>query len=166
MMGPDLYYRLLCANGERTAQQSPILSAFAFIPLAFCHQLCRCGCQSLISGDIYRRSLSSSNNQCRFPGFKRADPCCFSCSAYVLNGYLPAQSVILTEDIVKRVYPVLDERKTVLLARVSLVGLGLAAFGLALVLKGVISSLLFTYTIFTCGLAVPVIAGFYKKSYR
>jgi len=29
-------------------------------------------------------------------------------------------------------------------------------------LKGVISSLLFAYTIFTCGLVVPVIAGFYK----
>jgi len=34
---------------------------------------------------------------------------------------------------------------------------------LALVLKGVISSLLFAYTIFTCGLVVPVVAGFYKE---
>jgi hypothetical protein len=32
-----------------------------------------------------------------------------------------------------------------------------------MVLKGVISSLLFAYTLFTCGLVVPVIAGFYKK---
>ena len=32
-----------------------------------------------------------------------------------------------------------------------------------MVLKGVISSLLFAYTVFTCGLVVPVIAGFYKE---
>jgi SSS family solute:Na+ symporter len=31
-----------------------------------------------------------------------------------------------------------------------------------MILKGVISSLLFAYTIFACGLVVPVIAGFYK----
>jgi SSS family solute:Na+ symporter len=33
-------------------------------------------------------------------------------------------------------------------------------------LKGVISSLLFAYTIFTCGLVVPVIAGFYKEKLK
>jgi solute:Na+ symporter, SSS family len=41
--------------------------------------------------------------------------------------------------------------------------LGLLALGLAMILKGVISSLLFAYTVFTCGLVVPVIAGFYKN---
>jgi hypothetical protein len=33
-------------------------------------------------------------------------------------------------------------------------------------LKGVISSLLFAYTIFTCGLVVPVIAGFYGEKLK
>ena len=33
-------------------------------------------------------------------------------------------------------------------------------------MKGVISSLLFAYTIFTCGLVVPVIAGFYKEKLK
>jgi len=41
--------------------------------------------------------------------------------------------------------------------------LGLMALGLAIVLKRVISSLLFAYTVFTCGLVIPVIAGFYKE---
>jgi len=79
---------------------------------------------------------------------------------------LLTQSVILTEDIVKRVHPALDERKTVLLTRLSLIGLGLVALGLALALEGVISSLLFAYTIFTCGLVVPVVAGFYKEKLK
>jgi len=35
-----------------------------------------------------------------------------------------------------------------------------------MVLKGVISSLVFAYTIFTCGLVVPVIAGLYKEELK
>jgi Na+/proline symporter len=76
---------------------------------------------------------------------------------------LLSQSVILTEDVFKRFRPSIDERRIVLLTRVSLVGLGLLALAVASALKGVIASLLFAYTIFTCGLVVPVIAGFYQE---
>jgi SSS family solute:Na+ symporter len=79
---------------------------------------------------------------------------------------LLSQSVILTEDIIKRFHPSLDEKKTILLTRSSILALGLMALGLALALKSVISSLLFAYTIFTCGLVVPVIAGFYKSKLK
>ena len=41
--------------------------------------------------------------------------------------------------------------------------LGLLALGLAMVLKVVISSLVSAYTIFTCCLVVPVIAGFHRE---
>jgi SSS family solute:Na+ symporter len=44
--------------------------------------------------------------------------------------------------------------------------LGLVALGLAIALEGVISSLLFAYTIFTCGLVIPVIAGFYRDKLK
>jgi len=40
------------------------------------------------------------------------------------------------------------------------------ALGLALTLKTVYESLLFAYTVFTCGLVVPVIAGFYKDKLK
>jgi len=53
-----------------------------------------------------------------------------------------------------------------LLTRLNIIVLGLLALGLAMVLKGVITSLLFAYTIFTCGLVVPVIAGFYKEKLK
>jgi Na+/proline symporter len=79
---------------------------------------------------------------------------------------LLSQSVILTEDVFKRFRPSIDERRIVLLTRVSLVGLGLLALAVALASKRVIASLLFAYTIFTCGLVVPVIAGFYKERLR
>jgi SSS family solute:Na+ symporter len=63
----------------------------------------------------------------------------------------------------KRFRPSLSEKRTISLTRLNVVILGLLSLGLALILNGVISSLLFAYAIFTCGLVVPVIAGFYKE---
>ena len=167
IVGPDMYSRLFCAKGEKTAQQSAILAAFLFIPLAFAITLIGMSAKVLyphiMPGDAFPQVISGVLS----PGFSglviaaviaalmsSADTCLLS------------QSVILTEDIIKRVYPVLDERKTVLLTRLSLIGLGFVALGLALTLKTVYESLLFAYTVFTCGLVVPVIAGFYKDKLR
>ena len=47
-----------------------------------------------------------------------------------------------------------------------LIVLGVGALVLALVLRGVINALLFAYTIYTAGLILPVIAGFYKDKLK
>jgi len=167
VVGPDMYSRLFCAKGEKTAQQSAILSAFLFIPLAFAIIFIGMGAKVLYPEISAEGAFPQVIASVLSPGLSglilaalvaalmsSADTCLLS------------QSVILTEDIIKRVYPTLDERKTVLLTRLSLIGLGLVALGLALALKGVISSLLFAYTIFTCGLVVPVIAGFYREKLK
>jgi SSS family solute:Na+ symporter len=163
VVGPDMYTRLFCAKGEKTAQQSAILSAFLFVPLAFAVIFIG------MSAKVLYPEISAEG------AFPQVITSVFS---PVLGGLILAalvaalmssadtcllsQSVILTEDIVKRAHPALEEGKTVLLTRLSLIGLGLVALGLALALKGVISSLLFAYTVFTCGLVVPVVAGFFK----
>jgi len=164
VVGPDMYSRLFCAKGEKTAQQSAILSAFLFIPLAFAIIFIGMGAKVLYPEIAAEGAFPQVIASVPSPGLSglllaalvaalmsSADTCLLS------------QSVILTEDIIKRVHPALDERKTILLTRLSLVGLGLVALGLALALEGVISSLLFAYTVFTCGLVVPVVAGFYKE---
>ena len=167
VVGPDIYSRLFCAKGEKIAQQSALLSAFLFIPLAFAITLIGMSAKVLypqiMPDDAFPQVISGVLS----PGLSglviaaviaalmsSADTCLLS------------QSVILTEDIIKRVHPALDERKTVLLTRLSLIGLGLVALGLALTLKTVYESLLFAYTVFTCGLVVPVIAGFYKDKLK
>jgi SSS family solute:Na+ symporter len=163
VVGPDMYTRLFCAKGEKTAQQSAIFTALLFIPLAFAITFIGMSAKVLYPEISAEGAFPQVITSVLSPGLgglilaalvaalmSSADTCLLS------------QSVILTEDIVKRAHPALDEGKTVLLTRLSLIGLGLAALGLALTLKGVISSLLFAYTVFTCGLVVPVIAGFYK----
>jgi SSS family solute:Na+ symporter len=164
VVGPDMYSRLFCAKGEKTAQRSAILSAFLFIPLAFAIIFIGMSAKVLYPEIAAEGAFPQVIATVLSPGLSglilaalvaalmsSADTCLLS------------QSVILTEDIVKRVNPALDEKKTVLVTRLSIIGLGLVALGLALALEGVISSLLFAYTIFTCGLVVPVVAGFYKE---
>ena len=163
VVGPDIYTRLFCAKEEKTAQRSAILSAFLFVPLAFAVVFIGMGAKVLYPAISAEQAFPQVITGMLSPGLSglilaalvaalmsSADTCLLS------------QSVILTEDIFKRFYPSLDERKTILLTRLSLITLGLIALGLAIALKGVISSLVFAYTIFTCGLVVPVIAGFYK----
>jgi len=167
VVGPDMYSRLFCAKGEKTAQQSAFLSAFLFIPLAFAVIFVGMAAKVLYPEIAAEGAFPRVITSALSPGLgglilaalvaalmSSADTCLLS------------QSIILTEDIVKRVHPALDERKTILVTRLSLIGLGLVALGLALALKGVISSLLFAYTVFTCGLVVPVIAGFYREKLR
>jgi SSS family solute:Na+ symporter len=55
-----------------------------------------------------------------------------------------------------------SETRSFILSRWGVLVIGIASLGLALMLKGVISALLFAYTIYTCGVILPVIAGFYK----
>jgi SSS family solute:Na+ symporter len=167
VVGPDMYSRLFCAKGEKTAQQSAILAALLFIPLAFAITLIGMSAKVLYPQIMPEDAFPQVISGVLSPGLSglviaaviaalmsSADTCLLS------------QSVILTEDIVKRVYPALDERKTVLLTRLSLIGLGLVALGLALTLETVYKSLRFAYTVFTCGLVVPVIAGFYKEKLK
>jgi SSS family solute:Na+ symporter len=45
----------------------------------------------------------------------------------------------------------------------AIVLLGICALTVALMLKGVISALLFAYTIYTSGVILPVLAGFFKN---
>ncbi len=164
VVGPDVYTRLFCSRDERAAQNSTLLAASLFLPLAFAIVIIGMGAKALYPWISAEEAFPQVIKEAASPllgGFiivallaalmSSADTCLLS------------QSIILTEDIFKRFQPSLDDGKTVWLARINIIVLGLMALGLALVLKGVITSLLFAYTIFSCGLAVPVIAGFFRE---
>jgi SSS family solute:Na+ symporter len=167
VVGPDMYTRLFCAKNERTAQRAPFISAISFVPLAFAIVLIGMGARVLypqISPEQAFPQVISGVLSPWLGGLVLAALVAALMSS--ADTCLLSQSVILTQDIIKRFYPSLSERKTILLTRFSIIVLGLLALGLAMTLKGVISSLLFAYTIFTCGLVVPVIAGFYKEKLK
>ena len=167
VVGPDMYTRLFCARDEKTAQRATSLSAFSFVPLAFAIILIGMGARVLYPQISPEQALPQVISVVLSPWLgglvlaalvaalmSSADTCLLS------------QGVILTQDVIKQFHPELSEKKTILLTRLNIIILGLLALGLAMILKGVISSLLFAYTIFTCGLVVPVIAGFYKEKLK
>jgi SSS family solute:Na+ symporter len=164
VVGPDMYTRLFCAKNEKTAQRATFLSAISFVPLAFAVVLIG------MSAKVLYPEITPEQ---AFPKVMSAIPSPIL-SGLILTALVVAplsscllnQGVILTQDIIKRFHPLLSEKKTILLTRLNIIILGLLALGLAMTLKGVISSLLFAYTIFTCGLVVPVIAGFYKEKLK
>jgi SSS family solute:Na+ symporter len=164
VVGPDMYTRLFCAKDEKTAQKAAFLSASAFAPLAFAIVLIGMGARLLhpqISPEQAIPQVLSGVLPPWMGGLVLAALVAALMSS--ADTCLLSQGVILTQDIIKRFTPSLNEKRILLLTRLNVIVLGLLALGLAMVLKGVISSLLFAYTIFTCGLVVPVIAGFYKK---
>jgi len=167
VVGPDMYTRLFCAKDEETAQKAPFLSASVFVPLAFAIVLIGMGARVLYPHISPEQAFPQVIMEMLSPWMgglvlaalvaalmSSADTCLLS------------QGVILTQNIIKRFIPSLSEKRTILLTRLNIIVLGLLALGLAMILKGVISSLLFAYTIFTCGLVVPVIAGFYKEKLK
>jgi len=163
VVGPDIYTRLFSAKEEGTAQKAAFLSAFLFIPVAFAITLigmsAKVLCPQILPEQAFPQVISTVLSPALGGVVLAALVAALMSSA---DTCLLSQGVILTQDIVKRFHPGLDEKKTILLTRLNIIVLGFLALGLAISLKGVISSLLFAYTIFTCGLVVPVIAGFYK----
>ncbi|MEA3442143.1 MAG: sodium:solute symporter family protein [Chloroflexota bacterium] len=163
VVGPDIYTRLFSAKEEGTAQKAAFLSAFLFIPVAFAITLigmsAKVLCPQILPEQAFPQVISTVLSPALGGVVLAALVAALMSSA---DTCLLSQGVILTQDIVKRFHPGLDEKKTILLTRLNVIILGFLALGLAISLKGVISSLLFAYTIFTCGLVVPVIAGFYK----
>jgi SSS family solute:Na+ symporter len=162
VVGPDMYTRLFCAREGNTAQRSVLVTSLLVLLFAFIIALIGMSARVLTPDipaeqafpQMIREALPSGVGVLVLVALvaalmSSADTCLLS------------QSVILTEDVIKRFRPI-DERRILLLARLSIVVLGLVAAGLAITLKGVISALLFAYTIFTCGLVAPVVAGFYK----
>jgi SSS family solute:Na+ symporter len=167
VVGPDMYTRLFCARNEKTAQRATFLSALSFIPLAFAIVLIGMGAKVLypqISPEQAFPQVISGVLSPWLGGLVIAALVAALMSS--ADTCLLSQGVILTQDIIKRFLPSLGEKKTIWLTRLNIIILGLLALGLAMVLQGVISSLMFAYSIFTCGLVVPVIAGFYKKKLK
>jgi SSS family solute:Na+ symporter len=167
VVGPDMYTRLFCAKNERTAQRATFLSALCFVPLAFAVVLIGMGARVVypqISPEQAFPQVISGVLSPWLGGLILAALVAALMSS--ADTCLLSQGVILTQDIIKRFLPSLGEKKTIWLTRLNIIILGSLALGLAMVLQGVISSLMFAYTIFTCGLVVPVIAGFYREKLK
>ena len=70
---------------------------------------------------------------------------------------------ILTLDIYRKAKPKSSERALMAISRLGVLLIGFSALILAISLPNIIKTLLIVYTVFTNGMLIPVIAGFYHK---
>jgi solute:Na+ symporter, SSS family len=166
VVGPDMYARLFCAKDGQTAKVSTLWAALLLIPFAFCITLIGMGAFVLfpqISPEQAFPAIITGVLPSLVAGIVLAALVSAVMSSAVAT--LWSASTILSVNILgssREESKSTRETKSLVLSRWVLLILGLASLGLALMLNGVISALLFAYTIYTCGVILPVIAGFYK----
>jgi len=167
VVGPDMYSRIFCAKDSKTAKVSVFWTALLIIPLAFCITLIGMGASALFPQISPEQAFPTVIKEILSPllgGIVLA--ALLSAVMSSADTCLLSASTILVMDVIRSFKPALSQRQILSLSRWGIVALGLGSLVLALTLKGVINALLFAYTIYTCGLILPVIAGFYKDKLR
>ena len=164
VVGPDMYSRLFCAKDDRTARASTFWTALFIIPVAFAITLIGMGASALFPEIAPEQALPMVIKEVFSPllgGIVLAALLCAVMSS--ADTTLLSASTILMVDIVGWFRPSVNQSKVIPHSRWVIVLLGICSLIVALTLKGVISALLFAYTIYTCGVILPVIAGFFKN---
>jgi SSS family solute:Na+ symporter len=168
VVGPDIYSRLFCARDEKAARTSAFSAALVAVPLAFIVVLIGMGAKALFPGISPSDQVFPTLIQQLLP---------VGVSGLVVAALLAAlmssadtviltTSTILCVDVGGKVFPRIDERRRLLMAKLGVIVIGVLALLVAMQMKGIISTLLYSYTIFTSGIVIPVIAGFYKDKLR
>jgi SSS family solute:Na+ symporter len=168
VVGPDIYSRLFCARNEGVARSSTAITALIMIPLAFSITLIGMSAKAIAPG------ISAEG---AFPMVIR-DVLPMGVNALVIAGLLSAvmssadtclltTSTIISSDIIKPwTRGGIADGHLLFISRAFIVLIGLLSLGIALELKEVIRALLLGYTIYSSGLVLPVICGFFGKRLR
>jgi solute:Na+ symporter, SSS family len=165
LVGPDMYSRILSARSPSTAKRATFLSALVMVPLAFVITMIGVSARAIFPG------ISAEN---AFP-YVVMHVLPEGVNGFVVAALLAAvmstaatclltTSTIVVSDVLR---PLLNERftekKMLLCSRVAVIIIGCLSIFIALQAKGIISSLLLAYTVYSGGLVIPVIFGFYSR---
>ena len=164
VVGPDMYSRIFCARDDATARASTLWTAGLIIPIAFAVTLLGMGAAVLFPGIAPEQALPMVISEVFSPlvgGIVLAALLCAMMSS--ADTTLLSASTILSVDIIGGLRATPDRKNVLPRSRWLIILLGIVALVVALLLKGIISALLFAYTVYTCGVILPVIAGFFKS---
>ncbi len=167
LVGPDIYSRIFCARDEKIAKGATMTVALTLVPFAF---------MITIVGMAARVLFPGINPEAAFPTMiHRLFPVGFN--GLVIAALLSAMmssadtcllttSTILSFDILRPlVRGGISEGTLLLLSRLFILLIGAISLLIALSLKGVISSLLLGYTVYTSGLIFPTLLGFHRNAF-
>lgn len=167
VVGPDMYSRIFSARDDRTARKAAFWSSGLLIPMAFTITVIGMGAAVLFPGIAAQAALPTVVTEVLSPflgGIVLAALLCAVMSS--ADTTLLSASAILTVDIIGRFRPTGEQQGVVPRSRWLIAGLGIISLIVALLLKSIITSMLFAYTVYTCGVILPVLAGFFKEKLK
>lgn len=168
LVGPDIYSRIFCAKDKKIAKGATMTVALTLIPFAFLITIIGMSARVLfprISPEAAFPTMINSLFPIGLNGFIIA--ALLSAMMSSADTCLLTTSTILSVDIIKPLYSLdMSERSLLLLSRLFIVLIGIFSLIIALTLKGVISSLLLGYTVYTSGLILPILLGFYRDTLK
>lgn len=164
LVGPDMYSRLFSSKSPQTAKRSAIISALIIVPIAFLITALGVFARSLHPTIVPEQAIPELMTSLLTPEamglVAAALLAAFMSSA---DTSLMTATSIFTLDIYRRIRPDSSEDLLLTVSRMTVLVLGILALVLAVSLPSIVKTLLIAYTVFTGGLLVPVVAGFYKE---
>jgi len=156
IVGPDIYSKLLSAKDEKIARKGAILSGFFKLFFAFAIGILA------ISAIVLHPSISNPYLAIPIAIFDLSP----ILAGIILAGFLSVMlssadscllsaGTILSVDIVRK--------KNVNISRIGILFIGLGSLILALYYDDILKTLQLAYTVFTAGLTLPVLFGFYRE---
>lgn len=163
LVGPDMYSRLLSAYGPKEARRAAAISALLLVPLAFLITSLGMLAQILYPAAQAEQAIPLLMTGLLSPAFQglvaAALLAAFMSSA---DTSLMTATSILTLDLYRQARPACTPEHLMKASRSAVLLLGALALALAIFSPGIIKTLMLAYTVFTGGLLVPVVAGFYR----
>jgi SSS family solute:Na+ symporter len=164
LVGPDMYARLFSAQSPKDAKISALLSALILVPLAFLITSLGVYAQTLYPAASPEQAITVLMTGLLSPWAEglvaAALLAAFMSSA---DTSLMTATSVLTLDIYRKVDPGASSIRIMRVSRAMVLMIGAAALLLAVSLPTIIQTLLIAYSVFTGGLLMPVIAGFYRE---
>jgi SSS family solute:Na+ symporter len=167
VVGPDIYGRLFSSKDGKVARNSALWASALVAVFAVCIVLVGAGASVLFPGISPEQAFPVMIKKLFHPVVGAlVIAALVSATMSAADSCVLSASTILTFDIIKKIKPALSEKQTMITARTGIVVIGVLSLLLALTVKGVISSLLFAYAIYSAGVIIPVLAGFYKDKLK
>lgn len=167
VVGPDMYSRMFSAKDSATARKSSFWTAGLIVPVALALVFIGMGASVLYpdieAGQAFPVVINGILPPLAGGIVLAALLCAFMSSA---DTTLMTAGTILSIDIIARFKPAFDNKKRLAVTRWGIVIIGAVSLLLALYLRNIVDSIMFAYTIYTGGLILPVLAGFYGDKLR
>ncbi len=158
LVGPDIYTRLYCANNEKVARKSVLISAIILIPFAF--MITYLGVFAAHQFPGY--DFSQGSSLISVMSFILPEWGIGILVAAILSAVMSsASTTLLTSSVIINniIHKDLDTAKSIRHTKLILTGLGLLSILLSLRVTSIVQSLLIALTFFSGAFILPVLAG-------